>query len=342
MKKLLFLLLFNPTITHPCAIGEPTERLFVYCNLERSINKIATEDQVASISSQLYRVGQDPLKNYKFNKHQIYPFLLPTLSFSENINGGNPNKPLILGNFVFHTSDKLHQKPGVLLGVITGINARYLYGKRKYLKYGINGAVSRNSQHNLNISKKSADICSINIIQKWWYVDLCINTLSIHKKLSNDVETNLRLVSTHLFSGNNKDYNQVNYGINRYIGKNYKQNQLVLSLDTTYANETFTSFGFMFGDKVENQLTNRMNFSALYGIYFLTKPLKINASFSILNGGSLLGIERRETTRFISISYPLSNVMAAKIGYKNINSSINFFDINSPVFSLNFTSLRLN
>ena len=64
----------------------------------------------------------------------------------------------------------------------------------------------------------------------------------------------------------------------------------------------------------------------------------MSIGYADADGGLLLGYERRDKTYSISASYPVWRGLTASIGYKETDSTIDYFDARAPVISLQFSN----
>ena len=265
--------------------------------------------------------------------------LYPILSYSDNINGGNSPEPLVLGNLTFEGDEQLYRKEGLTAGLGVKLNGRYIYDDGRYLSYGANASHAYSPEHGISISTTSADVCSVNHILNWWYVDVCTNTSRVQKDITYDTNSNFSISGSKVFTSGNNSYSQMNLGVNRYFASAYTQNQVSIRFDTIHANNMHSAFDITFGEALESQLTTRFLVSAQVTAQVAKKPLTFSASFSRADGGMLLGIERSENTIGISASYPVWKNLSAIIGYRNTDSTIDYFDLKTPTFGLQFADI---
>ena len=84
-----------------CAIAGKNERLFTHCLLNASINKPVGPAAAFLLNDKLRRNAQLGIANLPVAGRSIQCFWAPVISYSHNVNDGNPNGPLILGDMVF-------------------------------------------------------------------------------------------------------------------------------------------------------------------------------------------------------------------------------------------------
>ena len=262
----------------------------------------------------------------------------PILSYSDNINGGNSPEPLVLGNLSFDGEKELYRREGILAGGGAGFSGRYIHDEGRYLNYGVNASYAHSPKHGLGIATGSANVSSINHIRNWWFVDAHANTSRVRKDITDDTNSNLSIVTSKVFEPSDSVYSEVSFGVNRYFAKSYNQNQVLLGYKSIHANSVYSAFNLTVGDAVKNQLANRFVLSGQIVTQLANKLLKLSASYSQADGGILLGFERRDETYSISASYPLWRGLTASVGYRKTDSTIDYFDVSTPTFDIQFSS----
>lgn len=266
--------------------------------------------------------------------------IYPILSYSDNINGGNSPEPLVLGNLTFEGDKQLYRVDGLTAGFGVGLNGRYIYDDGRYLSYGANASYAYSPEHGIGISTTSAKVCSVNHISNWWYVDACANTSRVRKDITDDTNSNISISGSKVFTSSENSYIQMNLGVNRYFASAYTQNQVVIGLDTIHANIVYSAFDVTFGEAIENQLATRFSMSTQVTAQVANKPLTLSASYARADGGMLLGVARDETTVAVSASYPVWKNLTASVGYRRTDSSIDYFDVSTPTFGLQFNAIQ--
>ena len=264
----------------------------------------------------------------------------PILSYSDNINGGNSPEPLVLGNLSFDGEKELYRREGIVAGLGASLNGRYIHGEERYLNYGVNASYAHSPKYGLGIATSSANVSSINHIRNWWFLDAHANTSRVRKNITDDTNSNLSIVTSKVFELSDSIYSEASFGVNRYFAESYNQNQLQFGYKTIHANSVYSAFILTVGDAVENQLATKFALSAQIVTQLVNKPLKLSASYSQADGGMLLGFERRDETYNISASYPLWRGLIASVGYRTTDSTIDYFDLNTPTFDIQFSSIN--
>ena len=327
-----------------CLGASDNERLSNFCLLNAMAGKIVDLPTAAYVENRFvdegYTLRLTPNRNSepKTSRHSFWA--RPTIGWSTNINGGNPDEPLTLGTLTFEGDEELVRKDGVLVGVNAGFGGRYIYGEGRYLNYKLSAGYAHSPEHGIGVARTGASICSKNHIKNWWYVDICGNTNRVRKDITDETNSNFNLTVSKIFSSAPQTHNQFSMGANRYFAEGYEQNQVTLGFDTIHSNGVFTGLNFTLGKGVENKLATRRSITARVGVLLASKPLSLSVTYSEAEGGVLLGIERNETTRSISVSYPIWRSLSASVGYRVTDSTIKYFDEVEPTLGIQFAPIH--
>lgn len=325
-----------------CYVDGSSGRLSNYCALDKIQGARIDVRTAQLIDYKLKLEGSTRGLGFpsRVKPHSVSKTLYPILSYSDNINGGNSPKPLVLGNLTFDGDETLYRKEGVVAGFGAGVSGRYIHAEGKYFTYGVNASYAHSPKYGLGIATTSANLSSINHIKNWWFLNAHINTSRVRKDITDGTNSNLSLTSSKVYASGENTYSEASFGVNRYFAESYNQNQLLLGYKTIHANGVYSALNFTFGESVENQLATKFVLSGQVATQVAKKPLKLSASYSQADGGILLGVARDETTIAVSASYPIWKNLTASIGYRNTDSSIDYFDVSTPTFGLQFNAIQ--
>jgi len=106
---------------------------------------------------------------------QINTKVSPTLEFSSNLNGGNPNKLLQLGNVKFYGEDDLMAKQGNLAGLNFNIYGRTILGHGRIFDFSAMGFQKFSLTSSDIVNGFGANACSKNYMGKNRYLDVCLS-----------------------------------------------------------------------------------------------------------------------------------------------------------------------
>ena len=322
-----------------CETYADNHRLFSYCLVNKAFGQALTAGDVVFLSTQLESVGQDRLINVTKGKSEYSFAAFPLVQYSDNINGGNPDKPLVLGGLTFAGDPTLYRKQGIVGGIGAGLSGRYHYSDRGYLTYRGNASYVYSPNHKIGIGSTSAELCSINHLGDWWYIDACANANYTSRDLSKSVSRNGSLMLSKVFEGAGK-YNQASLTYNRYLASGYNQNQYRVGWDAIHSNVLYTSLTAEYGQPVPDQLTTRYSLNATIKAKVQGKPLSLSFVYGDARGGKLLGVDRDEKSFSVNFGYPINNKISLTAGLSHTNSTIDYFDSTTPSVGLQMASFQ--
>ena len=332
--------LLPETASASCYIDGASGRLSNYCALDKIQGARVDARTAQLIDYKLKLEGSTRGLGFpaRFKPNSTSNSLYPILSYSDNINGGNSPEPLVIGSLTFDGDEALYRKEGVVAGFGAGFGGRYIHAEGKYITYGVNASYAHSPKYGLGIATTSANVSSINHIKDWWFLDANINTSRVRKDITDETNSNISLISSKVYASSENTYSEASIGVNRYFAESYNQNQIVLGYDTIHPNGVYSAIDVTFGESVEKQIAAKMSFGAKVITQVANKRLTLSASYADSDGGILLGFERRDETYSISASYPLWRGLTASVGYRTTDSTIDYFDVSTPTFDIQFSS----
>lgn len=325
-----------------CLNPNADTRLRTYCVAETLLGNAVTLNDALLLDTLLKREGFAAgigLPN-QVPQSSTQTFVLPVLDYNTNINGGNPNRPLVLGGLTFTGDEENLRREGIVAGAAAGVNGRTVYGNGDYLDYATSVSYAYSPQHSMGIARGNANVCSRNHIANQWYVDACGDATRLVRDLVAETSSGLSLSTAKLFTAGNGAFHSASFGVRRYYAEEYQQNQIQLGWNTVRNRGAYTSFNFSFGEAVPNHLAQRRSVSATLGTTVFDRALSATASYSYADGGKILGFERDEITRSITINYAITNSLSVNVGFREVDSSIDYFSEREPIVSLQFAPIR--
>ena len=259
-----------------------------------------------------------------------------TASYDANINGGNPEGPLKIGNLIFETDPNLYQKSGFLIGGYVNLDHRHILSEGKYITFNAGISYGLNNEHDLGVNSQHVTVCSQNHVKNWWYINACGARRNINKKLSNSSTSDISIHTKKLFQNNTKSYSYLQAGINRLQENTYSQSQIQLEYQTV--TEFGASLGVIVkvGEDVQDTLSLKNSFEMSYTKLFKDKPIEMVFRSTAYGGSQIFGIDRSDLTQSISLSIPLTRRFALSMGASKTNSSIDYYDSVNPTISLQY------
>ena len=338
MKIAFFVAIFPQSVFAGCLNENAESRLANFC-LVNSLNGKTIDLSTASIIDfSLKREGYAAglgLPN-RVERTSIQAYVTPTIDYNSNINGGNPDRPLVLGGLTFTGDEEFLRREGIVAGLGAGVSGRSIYGEGKYLDYGLSANYAYSPQHSLGIVRARTNVCSRNHISNLWHIDACGDATRLVRDLAAETTGGVTLSAAKLFSTNIRAFHSTSLGVRRYYAEDYQQNQLQLGWSTVRDRGAYTAVNASFGETVPDTLSLRRSIQATVGTTVFDRALTATVGYSFSDGGRLLGFERNDTTRSFNISYRLTQNLSANLGYRDVDSTIDYFSEREPVVSVQF------
>ena len=328
--NIIVLLLLSSSAAANCLVFPQNERLSNYCILSKVDGKRVDAQTANVVIQRLQREGYfGGLSSPQFVT-QVYP----TFTYSNNINGGNPDKKLKLGNLEFDGEPELVAKQGVVGSLNFAASNRTTIDEGRYIDASASLSLSYSPEHALTYTNTNIRLCSKNKMNKDTHVDVCASTTSQNKDITRDQTDSLSASWGKMLYVEDLGFNEAKIGLKRVYNDDFEQNQLLLSVDTIHDRDLFTSLSIKFGAPVEGNLA--LNYGIGLGVSGVVKDRKVtlNLNHEYSDGGRLLGFERDDKVTTVSLSTQLRKGTSITLGYKASNSSIDYFDQHYPIISL--------
>jgi len=306
------------------------ERLSNFCLLQSVTGKLIDDRTAILVSQRLKQEGYFGGLTSPIARTHVYP----TLSYSSNINGGNPDKNLILGELEFEGDPSLVAKEGLVVGANFSSTYRATYKEGQYLDASLLAGVSFSPEHSISYTTLNWSACSRNKLHPASYLDFCANASNLNRKLSIDRTESVSLSLGHLKYRNNFGFSDLSYGLQRSFFAGYQQNQAHVSLDTTHEKQWYSSFGVRLGEAVVDKLALNYGLDASATKMIGGRLITVSLAREYSNGGKLLGVNRADRTTRVQVSVPLTQKVSAKVVYAKTDSSIDYFDEEGPRIDL--------
>jgi hypothetical protein len=313
-----------------CLVFPQNERLTNYCILSKVDGKRVDAQTANVVIQRLQREGYFG----GLSSPQFVTQLYPTFTYSNNINGGNPDKKLKLGNLEFDGEPELVAKEGMVGTLNFAASNRTTIYEGRYIDANAALSLSYSPKHALSYTNTNIRLCSKNKMSRDTHVDVCASTTSQNKDITRDQTDSLSASWGKMLYVEDLGFNEAKIGLKRVYNDDFEQNQLQLSVDTIHDRDLFTSLSIKFGAPVEGNLA--LNYGIGLGVSGVVKDRKVtlNLNHEYSDGGRLLGFERDDKVTTVSLSTQVSRGTSITLGYKSSNSSIDYFDQYYPIISL--------
>ena len=325
-------------VSAQCINNQSTERLKNFCFLERHKGREISPEFARFFD---YRLKQAGYANGiglsgSVKQNNLDYQLAPVIYYSSNINGGNPNKKLILGNLEFEGYKSLISKKGMLVGGTTGFSGRSIYDEGKFLDYNFSTSYAHSINHKIGIFNVYGNICAKNHIKNFWHLDICTNSYRVNKKIIDDYNQNMSINLTKLFSSLPGYHHEASFGINRKFLKNYSQNQAILGIENISFSGISSNIKVNYGSPVSNILALKNAFDWSFSKQIGKNNISLFGNINRLWDGKIFGQIRNEKSKSINIGYKFSNGVGVTYGITDVESNIDYYSSTNHVFNINF------
>ena len=316
-----------------CLIFGDNERLSNFCLLESVQGRIVDQKTAAIVTQKLRQEGYFGGLGTLLTTVNVYP----DASYSNNINGGNPDKPLIIGDVEFEGESNLVAKKGIVFGLNLQSSARKTYGEGKYINAYMFGAFFASPAHNLTFTNARIGLCSKNKFTENMYFDACALAGTQNKEITKDTSQTITASLSKLKKLDGFGFVEKRIGFTRLITNNYSQNQANISFDAIHLNDLYSTVTIQFGEKLHNQLVMRRGINAALSSLFDGKKYSLSLSHQYSSGGILLGVSRFDTINKVTVTTNISATTQISVGLTQVESTIDYYDQIYPSVALTHT-----
>ena len=269
--------------------------------------------------------------------------ITPVIAYTQNVNGGNPDRPYINGG----TPDPaLVRKGGLLLGAAIDSNGRKIYGPGQYINYAFQGSYAQAPAQAVAVKTLAARVCTKHNVRDYLYIDLCGNDQRVWKDLTNDRYSELILSGSKLISYNSLTHHALSLGARYAQYGSHSQKQLFASLATIYPRGRFSKLTATFGEPATGKLAIQHSVNASLSTLIFNRPASATAGYTHMRGGkekalqnlSIVTLDRSDHSTMIGLAYQVSPKLSVGLRYMRTDSSLDYFDISEPSFSLQLSS----
>ena len=313
-----------------CLMFGENERLSNYCLLESVKGKLIDQSTADIVVQKLTQEGYLGGLNKPATTFNFYP----DIAYSNNINGGNPDKPLIVGNLEFEGQPDLVAKEGVVLSLNLNGTSRSTYGEGRYVNAFVSGAFFISPKHNLTYTNARLTICSKNRVTGNIYFDACAVEGTQKKDITKSTDKSVTASVSRLSNVDGLGFVEGKIGVTHLVADDYRQNQALLSLDTIHKDNLYSNITIKFGEALHEQLAMKRGISLALSSFLYGKKYSLYLSHEYNSGGMLLGVSRSDKTNNVAITTNISAAMQISVGLKQVKSSIDYFNQMYPSISL--------
>ena len=261
----------------------------------------------------------------------------PTISFDNNANGGNPQKPLKIGNLIFEGDPQRAKRSDLMVGMSLGANLRASTGWGKYIDLNANYDFAHALNSYDKATNKAVSICIVNHYKDWNYLNFCWSNSELNKTFQNTNEDNKSVTYSKFFTLSDDLFAETKGSVNFLTTNTYNQKIYTASVRAKYKGTTF-DVSKSVGEKPDENNTHALNksISVRATFPFLNKEFSLRLNTAEYLGSTLFGVSRRDVATNVSFAYPFSRNVIASLGYQKNESSLDYYTDEYPTLKFTF------
>ena len=330
---LLYFSLIGTSVSSGCLLFNENERLSNFCLLESVEGKVVDKNTAMIITQKLKREGYFG----GLIKSGWSTSFYPDIDYSGNINGGNPDKPLILGELEFSGDPDFIKQEGIITTLNLRSNNRSTFDLGRYLQTNLFGSYSYSPEHNNGFSNASMESCFSNKIAPKNSVDICASVSQQNKQISESNSKSLSFNLSNLAFNEYIGFSEGKLGLIHFASDVYVQNQLALSWDTIHKENFYSAVRLKVGNPVKQQIALKYGLTLGFSRIISNRKVSLSLTHEVSDGGILLGVDRSDITNKVGFNTLVSPSASVQLGYTSVDSSIDYFDDSYPSLSLTIT-----
>ena len=320
-----------------CLTNVP-ERLSLICNLEKVNGREIEAQDFYNLDHALKRVGYESGLGLKYRLDKFQPIWGTAIGFvkENNINGGNPDKPLVLGNLTFLPDTRRLMKHDYAITPSVNFFGRIIFDVERLLDINVQGSKALGIKTGDSVSRSSVKICSKNGVANWLYIDACSTLRTERKALSSQSTQTDEIQLERLASLGSTYYSFVLKLISSSLN-NSRQLGHAIAI-TRMTGEAANSIEIFKADAIDGQQRLTASVLATHQTKFFGNPMALTVSHAKSTGGRLLGTRFWENARTIQISFEPIKHYRFTLGHTKNQSDISYFSTSQSI--LEFTYVR--
>ena len=338
MRIILYFLIYSCFYN----IANSSERLELYF-LSKGLlsNRVLSFNDAIQFNTKSRSLGFEGIRNNKKIDYsvKVNRAFYPIITYSDNINGGNLNQNIQVGNYTFIGDENTKAKSGIIIGGGALLGIKKLYDRGRYIDLNLNASIAAAPAHDwLQVRNEHITACSKNHVKEWIFFDACASWAHTKREFTDTIHKSISTSITRLFMSG-KSFHESSLIAKRFITDEYQQLQGSIVLNSLLQDGYKTNISLTKGETVEDIISLNYSIGLSINRIIYKKPLKVSLSQSFYDGGNFLGVTREDISNQISVSYPLYGGLNVSIGYVDNNSTIQSFSHSGPLISVSFSTI---
>ncbi|CUH53064.1 hypothetical protein [Shimia marina] len=248
--------------------------------------------------------------------------ILPVFGYDSNLNGGVPHTRVDINGVTFTVLEQDRAVAGFEAGLSVGVRGQYFLAKGHRLSGAVAARYEQAISHDIASSELIANACYHYDSPKWTYGEACLTAGQFRTELSETESRSARVtLGRVLDTGRFPSALQMGFSRNATTDADY--DQILGAYKTNTQNMTFElgaastlrSTGFAPDHSIYTAITRPI----------FKRPVTATLRYSVADGGTFLGLKRREEQSAIQLSLPVSRSISLNVSYANTRSNLAYF-----------------
>jgi hypothetical protein len=324
---------FFPLLTfkmaEACNLLFASPRLSAKCSLELVAGSRLSEAQYSSIEDNLEQIGAFPADT-QFPKLDSEAHASMRLGYQKDLNGGNPDKPLVIAGIPFYSSDQHKREEGATIGPAAALNFSASWDQERLVVLDLEASHDASVTSPSSIFYKQIELCSLNYLASDFYLDLCSSKSETQKEYSTSRARKVSAAISRYVGASSSlglevaDYNQDN---SSYRSVSVKKEFLLGG--QTYL-RLQRSEGFMrSGIEPTLKWSNQLSLSKNYDAWMIGMSL----TDSKMVEGSVLGFDYGYGYKTLRLLLGRGSLGFLELGYFKRRSNFDYFNEEYPILA---------
>ena len=270
---------------------------------------------------------------------RLIPFATPILRHESDINGGNPDRPLVLGNLVFTGDPGRVRRAGVVAGAEFGV--ALAHAAPPGLRLGLVGAWSGATDGSEGAGIRSARLsgCLERGLALGWFAELCAEARRTLRRFATTDTRATTLRVGRVFTAPGRTHAEAHLGVARALLDFAGQRRFLGGIDAIHQNGWHTGLHLMAGSAVGGRHAVRREAAGRIRIPVGARWVRIETNISAASGSFYFGVPRTETTFGATLVVPLTRALRLSAGYRRTRASIDYFASEGATFGIQFAPI---
>lgn len=252
----------------------------------------------------------------------------PVLTYSRDINGGSPDKPIYVMGLPFRLPEDQVQKSGVLTGAGVSAGGQFDPLRSVRLNYAATLEAMRNPAYGLNVGRANLRVCALGFPLPRNLLTFCALRAVELKDLKTSRRSDFELALAHRKALGRGAIFSDRVAIGRAHIDNYWQDRISARIGVEYSGGRSISLASTYFERVSGVMAQRAEIEASYGMRIAGRSVFGTLTLGRSAGGQFLGVDRVDRTRRLAVTVQATTHIGLALGYSQVNSSADYYDQN--------------